>query len=73
MPSPQILFALHYSADMMNVKDKKIMRKRIVDYATDNGIKPAAAKYAISKNTVRLWQRRYKSGGYDSQIGRAHV
>jgi len=45
-----------------NVKDKKILRKRIVDYAADHGIKPTAAKFAISKNTVRFWLRRYKSG-----------
>jgi len=73
MPSSQVLFALHYSADMKNVKDKKILRKRIVDYATDHGIRPAAVKFAISRNTVRLWLRRYKAGGYDALEDNSHA
>jgi transposase len=37
------------------------IRLQMVRYAQKNGIKPAARHFGCSKNTIRLWKRRYES------------
>ena len=73
MPSTQVLFALQYSADMKNIKDKKIYRMKLVSYAADHGIKPAASYFKTSINTVRKWVRRYAADGYDALADESHA
>ena len=46
------------------------IRKNIAIEALKNGIKPTARKYFMSKNTVRLWVRRFQTEGNDGLIDR---
>jgi len=46
------------------------LRKAIVFEALKNGIKPTAKKFHMSKNTIRLWIRRYQIEGNDGLIDR---
>ena len=46
------------------------IRKSVALYAQKHGIKPTARKYYMSKNTVRLWLRRFKREGHDGLIDR---
>ena len=46
------------------------LRKSIALEAQKNGIKPTARKFHMSKNTVRLWFRRFHSEGNDGLIDR---
>lgn len=46
------------------------VRKAIAMEALKNGIKPTARKFYMSKNTVRLWIRRFLSEGNDGFIDR---
>ena len=46
------------------------IRKAIVFEALKNGIKPTARKFYMSKNTVRLWVKRFKAEGNDGLIDR---
>lgn len=46
------------------------IRKSIAFEAQKNGIKPTARKFRMSKNTVRLWLRRFRSEGHDGLIDR---
>lgn len=51
---------------MMRGKDKvqkSDARLHIVRYAQRYGNKPAAREYGCSKNTVKLWRRRFESEG----------
>lgn len=38
-------------------------RRRIVEYATAHGIKPASRHFGLDRRTVRTWVRRAKAGG----------
>ena len=46
------------------------IRKSIALYALKHGIKPTARKYFMSKNTVKLWLRRFQKEGHDGLIDR---
>jgi transposase len=46
------------------------IRKSIALHALKYGIKPTARKYTMSKNTVRLWLRRFQKEGHDGLIDR---
>jgi transposase InsO family protein len=46
------------------------IRKSIALEAQKRGIKPTARKFLMSKNTVRLWLRRFQSEGNDGLIDR---
>lgn len=46
------------------------MRKAIVFEAIEKGIKPTARRFNMSKNTLRLWLRRFKSEGNDGLMDR---
>lgn len=51
---------------MMKGKDKvqkADVRLHIVRYAQRYGNKPAAREYGCSKNTVKLWRRRFEEEG----------
>lgn len=73
MRSFQVLCVLNYSADMANIKDKKIYRKRLVDHALTNGIKPAMRHFKVARGTVRKWLKRYNEGGYDALADTSHA
>jgi transposase len=52
-------------------KDKHFsVRKSVVQEALERGIKPTARRFGMSKNTVRLWIRRFKSEGNDGLLDR---
>ena len=52
-------------------KDKHFtIRKQIVQEALEKGVKPTARKFDMSKNTVKLWMRRFQSEGNDGLIDR---
>lgn len=46
-----------------NKAEKRQARLHIVRYAQREGIKAAAREYGCSKNTVRLWKRRFEDEG----------
>ncbi|MBN2478802.1 MAG: helix-turn-helix domain-containing protein [Parachlamydiales bacterium] len=49
------------SHDHQNSKKNQIrIRISIIRYAQKHGIKPATKRFGCSKNTVKLWLRRYK-------------
>ena len=47
-----------------NVKDKKLFRMHMVQFAIEHGNKPAAAKFNTTVKTVRKWRIRYEAEGY---------
>ena len=61
-----------YSNFMASVsKDKYFtIRKSIVLEALEKGIKPTAFRFNMSKNTIRLWLRRFQSEGNDGLLDR---
>lgn len=61
-----------YSNFMASVsKDKYFtIRKSIVLEALEKGIKPTAFRLNMSKNTIRLWLRRFQSEGNDGLLDR---
>lgn len=61
-----------YSNIVMNLsKDKQFSsRKSIVLEALKKGIKPTARRFNMSKNTVRIWVRRFQSEGNDGLMDR---
>ena len=48
----------HYSRDMQALH---FMRRKMVVYAQQHSIKAAARRFEASRNTVRLWLRRYQA------------
>ncbi len=48
-----------YYTTMRESKDPRSLRLRMVQYAKDHGIKPAADYYHTTPKTVRLWVRRW--------------
>jgi transposase len=61
-----------YSTFMKTARKEKhfTIRKAVVQEALEKGIKPTARRFGMSKNTVRLWIRRFKSEGNDGLIDR---
>lgn len=50
-------------------KEKQIqVRQAMVKYAQAHGVKPAARHFHCSKNTVKLWLRRFKEGGIGALV-----
>src|SRR5690606_20853297 len=49
------------------------LRLNLVRYAQEHGNREAARAFRCSRNTVRLWRRRYESGGAGAmvELGRA--
>lgn len=45
-------------------------RRRIVEYATQYGIKPASRHFGLARRTVRTWVRRWKAGGDEELMPR---
>ncbi|MDR2674841.1 MAG: helix-turn-helix domain-containing protein, partial [Opitutaceae bacterium] len=43
-------------------KDLFSLRHELVRYATAHGIRPAMRQFGCSRNTVRLWLRRWQAG-----------
>ena len=73
MRSSQVLCSIKYSDELMNIKDKKIYRKRLVDYAIGNGIKPTMRQFNVARKTIRKWLRRYTQGGYNALADLSHA
>lgn len=46
------------------------IRKSVVQEALKHGIKPTAKKYAMSKNTIKLWLKRFQCEGNDGLLDR---
>ena len=61
-----------YSTFMKTARKEKhfTIRKAVVQEAQEKGIKPAARRFGMSKNTVRLWLRRYQAEGNDGLLDR---
>ena len=52
-------------------KEKRFtVRKAIVQEALEKGIKPTARRFGMSKNSVRLWVRRFTKEGNDGLLDR---
>ncbi len=47
---------------MRNSKDPRFLRLRMVQYAAEQGVKPAARAFGTTPKTVRKWLRRWKPG-----------
>ena len=45
-------------------------RRRIVQYASEHGIKPAGRHFGLDRRTIRAWLRRWKVGGGDELVPR---
>jgi hypothetical protein len=54
-----------YTMAIFNRKDKEVMniRQKMVRYAQQHGIKPAAKYFGCSKNTVKQWLHRFNESG----------
>jgi len=64
---------LNKYSNLMKIAGKEkyfSIRKSIVLEALKNGIKPTAEKYNMSKNSIRLWMRRFQKEGNDGLIDR---
>ena len=48
---------------MKELKDKFNLRKKMVLFAKEHGIRPARREFECSRNTVRKWLRRYNKEG----------
>jgi len=48
-----------YYTIMLESKDARLMRHRLVQSAKEHGIKPVAREFLCSPNTVRKWLRRF--------------
>ena len=61
-----------YSSFMKHTSKAKFftIRKAVVQEALEKGIKPTARRYQMSKNTVRLWLRRFQEEGNDGLLDR---
>ena len=61
-----------YSSFMRSTSKEKLftLRKAVVQEALEEGIKPTARRYSMSKNTVRLWLRRFREEGNDGLLDR---
>jgi transposase len=59
-----------YSSFMQCARKEKhfTLRKAVVQEALAKGIKPTARRFGMSKNTIRLWLRRFKSEGNDGLL-----
>lgn len=44
------------------------VKQQVVRYAQANGIKPSARKFAIHRNTIRTWLRRYEEEGINGLL-----
>ena len=49
-------------------KKQSFVRQDMVKYAQIHGIKPAARRFGCSKNTIKLWQKRYQEGGIGALV-----
>jgi transposase len=45
-------------------------RRRVVDYATAHGIKPASRHFGLDRRTIREWVRRWRAGGDQGLVPR---
>lgn len=63
-----------YCTAMRDAKDQRTLRLRIVQYATQHGIKPTARFFCCTVNTVRKWLGRFDGtlGSLQSQSRRPH-
>ena len=61
-----------YSSFMKSTSKEKhfTIRKALVHEALENGIKPTARRFDMSKNTVRTWVRRFQEEGNDGLLDR---
>jgi transposase len=46
-----------------SAQEKILIRQKIVRYAQEHGVKPAAKRYGCDPRTVRTWKRRFESKG----------
>ena len=61
---------------MIKSKDKGFVfgvRLQLVRCALEEGIKPAARAYKVSRNTVRKWVRRYQVSGTAEMVGKSRA
>lgn len=58
---------------MRQSKDSRFLRLRMVRFALEHGIKPAARAFATYPKTVRKWLRRYQEGGYQVLVDRSRA
>jgi len=49
------------------------LRLELVRYAQEHGIREAARAFRASRNTVRLWLRRYEAGGAGALVERSRA
>ncbi len=45
-------------------------RRRVVEYATAHGIKPASRHFGLDRRTVRTWVQRARAGGDQGLVPR---
>lgn len=63
------MIALSY-ARIAKGKDQALKfeaRLKIVRYANENGVKPAAREFGVARNTVRKWLRRWREDNYSKK------
>ena len=55
------------------VKDKYDLRLRLVESARSIGVKPTAARFATTPQTVRKWRRRWQAQRRAALADRSHA
>ncbi len=58
---------------MRQSKDPRFFRLRLVRFAQQHGIKPAARAFSTRRKTIRKWLRRYEQEGYSALRGRSRA
>jgi len=62
-----------YSTMIRSKNHKYDYRLRLVQFAQQHGVKPAARAFRCSRNTVRLWLRRYEQAGRSGLLERSRA
>lgn len=61
-----------YSMGMKGTSKEHRLRvkQQVVRYAQEHGVKPSVRKFAIHRNTIRTWLRRYQEAGINGLLDR---
>ena len=73
MSSSQVNFPITYSGIMKNIKDKKLHRMQMVNYAKEHGFKPTTRVFQTTVKTVKKWCRRFELESYSGLEDQSHA
>ena len=58
---------------LLRLKDPRLYRLKVVQYAKEHGVKPAARKFNTSAQTVRKWMKRWEPGSLNGLEDRSRA